>query len=142
MIPFERHVCVCCKLRETDSKLDKATDMLIIGYIKQAIMDAFWSWASSKIQKNASRAGQITDSYESIELSGPFVHRRDLPWKDYYEYEVAVNIFFHSRKSGKLNKEYVQFESMRKLRFTFSNFVGASPQANLTSLPLSDMTGR
>ena len=141
MIPFEFHLCVFRKLCGSNPNLDKAGDTLLIGCIKRAIMDAFWSQASGTVQKNASRARLMIDSSESVGLSGPFVYRGELPWRDHCGYEVAVNILLHLRRSGKLDKEYVQFDSIRILRSTFSNFIGASPQANLTSLSLGDMKG-
>ena len=141
MIPFECYLCVFRKLRESNPKLDKAADTLLIGCIKQAIMDAFWIRANGTVQKNVSRARQMIDSSEYVGLSGPFVYRGELPWRNHCGYEVAVNILLHSKKSEKLDKEYVQFDSIRMLRSTFSNFVRASPQANLTSLSLDNMKG-
>lgn len=78
---------------------------------------------------------------EVVGLRGPFRHKELLPWHDHCGYEVAVAILLYSRQSGKNDLEYTQYDSIRKYRTVYSNFVRASPQANLAPWSLEDDSG-
>ena len=86
IIPFECHFCVFWKLCGSNPKPDKTADALLIGGIKQAIVDSFWSQASVIVQNNESRARQMIDSSESVGLIGSFVYGES------YHGEITVDM--------------------------------------------------
>jgi len=78
---------------------------------------------------------------ELVGLKGPFVQVGHLPEYDYCGYEVAISMLLYSRKPGKYNQNYTQFDTIRHFRSTYSNYVRASPQANFESLSMGDFKG-
>jgi hypothetical protein len=50
-------------------------------------------------------------------------------------------MLLHSRRKGRTDKSYVQFNSIRKMRAVFSNQVRASPQATAVTMSLGDQVG-
>jgi hypothetical protein len=77
----------------------------------------------------------------SIGLDGPYDRDGPFPAHDHCGYEVALQILMHSRQPGKIHGTHCQFETVRRNRSVYSNFVRASAPANTMNLSLSDMNG-
>eukprot|EP00978_Attheya_sp_CCMP212_P043930 scaffold295161_cov35-Attheya_sp.AAC.1 len=51
-------------------------------------------------------------------------------------------MLLYSRSQGNHSSDYVQFDSIRKFRSAYGNFLRAAPQANCVPISLGDQTGR
>jgi hypothetical protein len=109
--------------------------------IRRMNLDAFWSRATSTVNGHRDRAAFGLRLSALVKLKGPYVHRGPLPTHDHCGYEVAIQMLLHSRRKGRTDATYVQFDSIRKMRAIFSNQVRASPQATSVTLSLGDQVG-
>jgi hypothetical protein len=143
MVPFECDICIFQKLRNEEyPNLNSYKDRLLMACIRRANLDSFWSRATSSVTANRDRARLALELSESVGLTGPYEHTASLPNFDHCGYEIAIQMLLDSRRPGKHSKEYMQWDTIRKIRTTFSNHARASPQANLVTTALGDERGQ
>ena len=76
-------------------------------------------------------------------LPGPYKLTCALPSHDYCGYRIAVSMLMMSvEKSGKHSKDHLQFDTVRRLRTAYGNFVRASNQACHINSSMVDENGR
>ena len=141
LAPFECDQCVFVKLRHNLPDKSDPRDKLLLGCIRRMNLDCFWSRESQTVKQNARRAEKQIEFSELVGLSSPFKYTTRLPDFDHCGYEVAVAILLYSRKPGKYHDSYMQFDTIRHLRSTYSNFIRSSPQSNQTTTSLGDFKG-
>jgi len=141
LIPFECDACIFLKLRNQLPDLREAADILLLESIRRMNLDAFWSRESPTVIQNARRARKQIELSRLVGLEGPYSQYGDLPMYDHCGYEVAIGILLYSRQPGKYDKTYTQYDTIRHLRSTYSNFVRASPQSNIEKFALGDFKG-
>ena len=105
-------------------------------------LDVFWSRARKTVRDNAQKVRAMIDLSKSVGMLGPFDHEGPYPPFDHCGYEVASNILLYSKRKGKHDSSYTQFETIRKLRSTFGNQLRSSPGANTNHLCMSDAKGK
>ena len=141
-VPFECDYCIFHKLRGTDPKLNSPTDDMLMAHIRRANLDSFWSRASSTVKGSVSGVNRQLVFSKSLGLSGPYQHWGPLPDFDHCGYEVAIGMLMYSRQPGRYQKSHCQFDTIRKLRSVYSNFIRASTQANRVTYALCDSKGK
>jgi len=141
LLPVECEQCVFIKLRNQLPDREAPQDRLLLACIRRMNLDACWSRETSTVTQNAKRVQRQVEMCELVGLSGPFVQVGNLPEYDYCGYEVAISILLYSRKPGRYNPNYTQFDTIRHFRSTYSNYVRTSPQSNSASLSLGDPKG-
>ena len=141
MVPFECDTCIFVKLRKTKPNHQNPKDKLLLACIRRFNLDAFWSRTSSTVLANASRVARQIELSRLVGLQSPFQHRASLPLRDHCGYEVAIQILLASRRSGRYSKTYTQYDTVRHLRSSYSNFVRASNHSNQDTLALGDFNG-
>ena len=142
MVPFECDLCVFRKLRGISPTPSNPVDNLLLACIRRVILDAFWSRSRSTVEANGDKVAFAIKLLETVGLVGPYKAHGHLPEFDHCGYKVAIEMVLHSRRSGHYSQDYVQFETIRKLRSSFSNHCRASAQLNQSSLSLGDQKGR
>jgi hypothetical protein len=143
MVPFECDICIFQKLRNQEGPdINVYKDRLLMACIRRANLDAFWSRATSTVTANRDRARMALELSESVGLTSPYEHTVPLPNFGHCGYEIAIQMLLDSRRPGKHSKEYMQWDTIRKIRTTYSNHSRASPQANLSTTALGDERGR
>ena len=60
---------------------------------------------------------------------------------DHCGYEVAVGMLLYSTRPGRYSNTHLQFDTVRKLRSSYSDFIRASPNSNFVSLAMGDSKG-
>jgi hypothetical protein len=141
MIPFECDICIFVKLRKHKPNISNPKDKLLMACIRRMNLDAFWSRTSTTVQGNASRVARQIELSKVVGLNSPFIQKAELPLDDHCGYEVAIQILLASRKPGRYNKAYTQFDTVRHLRSSYSNFIRASNQANQKTISFGDFNG-
>eukprot|EP00978_Attheya_sp_CCMP212_P015773 scaffold40823_cov60-Attheya_sp.AAC.1 len=143
MIPFECDLCVFRKLRYRSSDRTSPSDKLLEACIRRMTLDAFWSCAAPTV-KGQTYNLKCALAYSATVglLPGPYVHDGPLPDYDHCGYTVAIQMLLYSRSRGNHSTDYVQFDSIRKFRSAYGNFLRAAPQANRVPISLGDQTGR
>jgi len=141
LVPFECDQCIFVKLRRNLPNVDDPRDRLLLGCIRRMNLDSFWSRETQTVRQNTRRAEKQIEFSSLVGLDSPFKFTDRLPEFDHCGYEVAIAMLIYSRKPGKYHRTHVQFDTIRHLRSTFSNFIRASPQSNNTTTSLGDFKG-
>jgi len=141
LIPLECEQCIFVKLRDKLPNFQSPQDRLLMACLRRMNLDACWSRETQTVNQNSKRAQKQIEMCKLVGLDGPFVQIGNLPEYDYCGYEVAISILLYSRKPGKYNREYTQYDTIRQFCSTYSNYVRASPQGNSELLSLGDFNG-
>ena len=104
-------------------------------------LDAFWSRETSTVKSNARRAKRMIELSNLVGLPGPFCYTDRNPEYDHVGYEVAIEILLLSRRPGRHSSTHTQFDTLRTLRSTYSNFSKSAPQNNKRVIALGDFNG-
>lgn len=139
--PFECDLCIFRKIRQTDPDKSKASDSLLLAVIRRANLDVLWSRATSTVNNNRRKVKETMDLCDSLGVISPFIHSHDMPCWDHAGYSIAIAILMKSRKAGKHDVRYQQYDTIRQLRSSFSNFVRAAPTNSGHTLSLGRSDG-
>jgi hypothetical protein len=142
LTPFECDGCIYKKLRGVAPEHDPQRNELLEACIRQANLDAFWSRATSTVRANRDKTKLALELSEELGLEGPYEHTCYLPAHDHCGYQVAVQMLLASKIPGKHSDEYSQYDTIRKIRTSYSNFARSSAQANAQVLAYTDDRGR
>ena len=142
MTPFECDTCIFRKLRKRSPNEEREQDKLLLTVIRRANLDAFWSRARSTVYQNTNKIKQNIKFSEILGLDGVYEHEGAYPPYDHCGYEMAATILLHSRRPGRHDPLYTQFETVRHDRGSFSSHVRATPKSNVQHLSLVDSKGK
>ena len=140
-IPFECDTCIFQKLQRRDPVQNLHVDQLLLGCIRCANLDAFWSRSRNTVNFYTNKSGFIVGLSAEVGLRGVFKHTGAFPNYNHCGYEVAINMLLYSCRPGKNDQSHTQFETIWKLRTVYGNFVRASPNQNLHNLCIVDPKG-
>ena len=141
LIPFKCDRCIFVKLQKHLPDKTATKDQLLLACIRRMNLDAFWSRESSTVKSNARRVRKMIELSNLVGLSGPFYYNKTNLEHDHCGYEVAIEILLLSRRPGRYSKSYVQYDTLRTLRSTFSNFSKSTPDNNSDITSLGDFNG-
>jgi hypothetical protein len=141
MVPFECDLCIFRKLNGRSPREGDPIDGLLSGCIRRANLDAFWSSAAATVNGNRDKLVVGIRLSKLVGLDGPYMHEGPMPDYDHCGYEVAVQMLLYSKRPGKRSQSHLQFDTIRKLRTSYSNQVRASPQSNKETMSLGDIKG-
>jgi hypothetical protein len=127
MCPFQCDECHFLNMMARRPIEDKAEDIRLMGAIRRANLDAFWSREPLTVSKNLQEARRSIRIRESLGLpkSKPFGPMGPFPLDDTFGMTEAVIMLERSTDKGK-NADTIQFQTMRKLRSMFNNVWQAS----------------
>ncbi|KAI2498168.1 hypothetical protein MHU86_16311 [Fragilaria crotonensis] len=141
LVSFECDDCIFGKLYHSRPDMESAEDSFAMACIRRINLDAFWSRARSTVQANTYQARKMLESYKRLRLRGPFLPPGPLPQHDHCGYEVALLMVVASLEKGRHSESHKQWDTIRKIRSTYSNQVRASAIANFSSISLADTQG-
>jgi hypothetical protein len=99
--------------------------------------------ARSTVEANGDKIAFGINLSKSVGLLEPYEAKGRLPEFDHCGYEVAIlQMVLHSRRGSHYSKDYVQFDTIRKLRSPFSNHCQALAHSNRVTLSLGDQKGK
>ena len=79
---------------------------------------------------------------KKVEIDGLFASRQPFLMKDHCGYKLAVATLQYSRRPGKHSESHTQFDTIRKLRSAYGNWLRASSHTNQQHLVLNDDGGK
>jgi hypothetical protein len=141
MTPFECDYCIFRKLYGRNPVEAGGADNYPMACIRRINLDACWSRATSTVLGNASLIRQGLRLSASVGLEGPYYPPGPLPGHDHCGYEVAIQMVLASLEKGSYSSTHKQFDTIRRLRSSYSNQIRASAIANFTTLTLADNQG-
>lgn len=140
MTPFQCDRCHFVNVRKR-FPIGSEQDKLLLLCIRRAILDSLWSRERSTVAKNLSELRLFLTISTTLGNTQPFPGRGPFPVADASGIEVACNMLVRSLRPGK-NADTVQYETIRKGRSVFSNFVHACDGGTGTvSLSMGDRGG-
>ena len=83
MVQFEYNWCVFVKLKKKRPDLTITTDVLLMACIQQATLDAFWSWAGSTVNGQATLVQKGMALSKLVGLEPPYLEPRPLSAYDH-----------------------------------------------------------
>ena len=121
MCPFLCDRCVFWILRAEPPKPDSHMDRLLLGDIRRASLDAFWSRSSSTVKGNARLVHRVIEDAQSRGMVGPYKDPGPAPSWDICGYQIAVCMLIDSTKSGRYSEQYKQWDTIRRVKTSVSN---------------------
>lgn len=143
LVPFECDTCVYTKVKghPPPERVVLRVDELLLATIRRAILDSFWSRASTTVRANKNKVRLALELSATMGLDGPYEQGARMPAHDHCGYEVALQMLQASRRPGKHSSEYTQWDTIRQIRTAYSNFSKAATQENSSSLAFADDKG-
>ena len=125
MCPFQ---CDHCHFVNIQGRAPGARreDETLLACIRRANLDAMWSRESATVKANLREHGKMMTSSEQLGIENPYPERGPFPEEDSFGMTLACACLMRSLDGG-INAETIQFETMRKLRSHYSNFVHTTP---------------
>ena len=130
------------KLKRVSSNPNLSRDKVLMVMMSRMNLDTFWARARSTAEQNARRDKQTLRFSDSLGLSGPFEYDGPYPVNDHCGYEIAASVFMHSRRPGWRAKFCMPYETIRKLRSSYSSHVRSTPNSNVNHLSMVDHKGK
>ncbi|KAL7573960.1 hypothetical protein ACA910_001968 [Epithemia clementina (nom. ined.)] len=113
----------------------KLTPFCSIAFVN---LDAFWSWASSTVEKNTGVIKRMIKHASTLEIQQVFADPGPLPCYDHCGYQVAVLMVLGSLEGGIYLENHVQRDTIRKFGLAYLNQVRPERNANRDPLLLAD----
>ena len=142
LVPFECDFCVFGKLFEHVPSTENPRDVYARSCIRRVILDAFSSRSKSAVNNNVLKTREGLAISRSTGMRGHASAPGPLSGFDHCGYEVAIQMVVSSLGAGRHVKSHKQFDTIRKLRTSFSNQVRAGREANANPITLSDAEGK
>jgi hypothetical protein len=127
MCPFQCDECHFWNVHKVQSnEAGDPKDRLFLLAVRRAILDSFWARESATVEANAREARRYVFEASLMGIVRPYPVRGPFPMKDEWGMGPAAVLLMRSLDKGK-NAEFVQYETIRKVRSHFSNFVHTIP---------------
>ena len=137
MVTFQ---CDLCHFRN-QTQMDPGrsdSDIMLVAYIRRAYLDAFWAREPSTVGATRRKRAKIGKLGDSMGLTNLFPATSSFPVEDTMVMRIAVCMLQRSLDKDKY-WENMQFETVRKLRFAYSNIWHSSRQTLTTSVMARDI---
>jgi hypothetical protein len=142
MVPFECDDCILHKLNGVSVDPESQRDVLVMATIRRANLDCFWSRSTGTVRGNKDKLILGAEMLGLVNLSGGYNHEGPMPDYNHCGYKIAMQMLLYSRRPGQKRRSYLQLDTVRKLRTSYSNQVRCSPQAARETLSLGDQRGK
>ena len=122
--PFQCELCHFRNVFKRDPNMSSEEDKWALKCIIRANLDAFWARRSSTVQGNTREMARSMGILSSLRISSPTsIHRRGpYPIEDVMGMIPAMISLQRSLDKGR-NSKTIQWDTMRGVRSTFSNFI-------------------
>ena len=122
--PFQCELCHFRNVFKRDPNMESEEDKWALKCIIRANLDAFWARRTSTVQGNTREMARSMRILESLRIASPTsIHRRGpYPIEDVMGMIPAMISLQRSLDKGR-NSKTIQWDTMRGVRSTFSNFI-------------------
>ena len=108
---------------------------------QRVVLDSFWSRGSSTIDGYVRITRLQLKLSNQLGLDGLFGFNLPMPTYDHCGYERAISMVLYSTRPGRHDRNYTQFDTIRKFRTIYGNFVREHGNSDFQNLALSDQKG-
>ena len=131
VVPFQCDVCWFRNLEGRDYDVCSFCDRRLMCYIRRVNLDLIWSRSPSTIANVRRSLTKLLQSWKEMNLKPVLPTLKPWPLDDSVGFSLALGLLRYSQNQGRNTKNHLQFDSVRKLRTTFSHIHEASSTANL-----------
>ena len=126
-VPFQCEACWFGNIFQGSPILHSNMDQRVMGLLRRANLDLFWSRETSSIAGNMSKVKKVIDMWKERNHYSPLP--AITPWGeiDNLGMSTVITMLEHSLEKGRL-ADYIQFDACRKIRSTLSNIYTASSE--------------
>ena len=137
MIPFQCELCRFRNLKEIDPRR-RSEDLLLPRTIRRANIDAFWSREPGTVNSTLRESRKVEVIGRTLGMNDDLLAMDPFPLKDNQKMGITVCILIRSLDKGRYY-DTLQYESLRKMRSTFSNVWHVSSITLTTSVLARDI---
>ena len=127
--PFQCDCCWFVNLSKREPNGASESDHRLLGYIRRVNLDMLWSSEGSTVGHSLGDLRKAARMSSVLELTPQLVSRGPWPVGDNLGFQVAIEIVRASQEKGRNSTEYVQFDTVRKIRSCYTNAYDSSPIA-------------
>ena len=140
--PFQCEFCWFINIKKIESNDWYTSDSRILAYIRQVNLDIFWSREPSTVYNTLSTLKRAKACSEQIGLQPINLKVGPWPIADNCGFQVAIEMIKHSQGKGRNSSNYIQFDSIRKIRSAYSNVFESGPARCLDNRKLRSDKGQ
>ena len=126
--PFQCEYCWTVNIMGREVKAGSLGDQRLCSYIRRVNLDIFWSREPGTVGGTLSNVRKGRRLSEELGMKPVPMPLGPWPVKDTQGMQIAIEMLRASQGQGKNDESYVQFDSIRKLRGSYSNAYEATPQ--------------
>ena len=119
--PFQCDYCWFWNLQGRSPLSDSHSDATLLKYIRRVNLDIFWSREPTTVRANLTQINKLKSLPSTIGMEGLNLPRGPWPVGDYVGFGLAIVMLRASQDKGRHNSDYVQFDTIRKIRSAWSN---------------------
>ena len=123
--PFQCDECTFWNLRHRGPIKGNPKDKFALVCIRRVILDSFWARERSTVVYNSRQMFKYLDACDRLGEENPLNPKGPWPNEDIFGVKLALALVVRSLDPGNYAKT-IQFETVRKVRGCYSNFVHAS----------------
>lgn len=132
LTPFQCDLCWFRNLQRRDPLPTLERDVLLLCCIRRANLDAVWGRETLTVNATLRGGKQLIKQWAKVGLTPQFPPLGPFPVKDSVGMGVAIAMLLKSMEPGRYQQSYQQFETIRKLRASYSNCYMASVEGVLS----------
>ena len=140
--PFQCDCCWFVNLSKREPREVSESDSRLLAYIRRVNLDMLWSSEEATVGHNLGDLRKATKMSTAVNLIPLFVARGPWPVGDPVGFQVAIEIVRASQEKGRNSTEYVQFDTIRKIRSSYTNAYASSPAAALEMISFKGDYGK
>ena len=143
VFPFQCDLCWFRNLKKRDPKKDSLADLRLLDYIRRANLDGMWSRSPSTIANVRYNFKRIMKLNIELGLDHSFQELGPWPVADKVGFQLALNQLKFSQRIGNNETTHLQFDTIRKLRTSFSHVHEVSALAHHSMIhSFRDLVGK
>ena len=128
VVPVQCEVCWFRNLEDRDPNPRSAMDKRYLMCIRRATLDAIAGKARGTVEAHVRRIGEMLRNCNRIGKTPQLEARGPFPLTDLVGMSLAVDMLMYSlHAKGRIN-DYIQFDTMRQMRSTYTRLWSSSPR--------------
>ncbi len=140
--PFQCDVCWFINIEKRNPMEEGYSDQRLLAYIRRVNLDIMWSREANTLDGVLTNLRKGKRMSEALNLSPIALPLGPWPLHDTQGFQVALEIVRASQEAGRNSSGYQQFDTIRKLRSTYSAIFESSPNMANVGLTMKGDKGR
>jgi hypothetical protein len=124
--PFQCDTCHFVNIHGTSPDPGRPQDRLRLLAIRRTILDSLWARETATVNATRREGARYMNEAMALGILRPYPMRGPFPLGDHWGVATACILVMRSLDKGR-NAEFVQYETIRKVRSHFSNFIHTTP---------------